>query len=147
MQHPESEPQKGPHQLPLQHVAAVAAAGADVGRAAQRAVQRAAVQRTMALLASTRSGMATWAAAAPVVPDAAPAESVCPVVRSPESLSEHVAALAAVGPADVVLDLGCGDGRVVVNLARLTGPPRPRWPRAPSCLPSTQIMRPPPAAG
>ena len=52
------------------------------------------------------------------------ATSPAPDVRyepSPFSVVQAMLELAAVGPSDVVYDLGCGDGRIVVEAARRYG--------------------------
>jgi SAM-dependent methyltransferase len=41
-----------------------------------------------------------------------------PYVSTPEEVVHRMLALAQVGPADVVYDLGCGDGRIVIAAAR-----------------------------
>eukprot|EP00282_Hemiselmis_andersenii_P008936 CAMPEP_0114109100 /NCGR_PEP_ID=MMETSP0043_2-20121206/589_1 /TAXON_ID=464988 /ORGANISM="Hemiselmis andersenii, Strain CCMP644" /LENGTH=209 /DNA_ID=CAMNT_0001200941 /DNA_START=277 /DNA_END=903 /DNA_ORIENTATION=+ len=45
------------------------------------------------------------------------AGTVCPVIHSPEAVADEVMSLARVTPSDVVLDLGCGDGRVPIAAA------------------------------
>ena len=50
-----------------------------------------------------------------------PDKSICPVVHTPEHLAKNIAALARVSAEDTVLDLGCGDGRVVCNVAQACG--------------------------
>ena len=44
---------------------------------------------------------------------------ICPLVRAPRSVLRKGLRLARVGCDDVVLDLGCGDGRVLVEAAKL----------------------------
>jgi len=44
-----------------------------------------------------------------------------PYVPTPESVVERMLALAAIGPEDVVIDLGSGDGRLVIEAARRYG--------------------------
>ena len=58
--------------------------------------------------------------------DAAPIEgvqrdgrSICPLVRTPTEVLDAALQLADVGPSDVVADLGCGDGRMLLRVARL----------------------------
>ncbi|MBA3506646.1 MAG: SAM-dependent methyltransferase, partial [Betaproteobacteria bacterium] len=60
------------------------------------------------------------AAYAPVLPFAqgpAPAtvEPAAPYVPTPASIVDELLALAGVGPNDVVVDLGSGDGRLVIS--------------------------------
>ena len=47
--------------------------------------------------------------------------SCCPLVRSQAELIDAAVALASIGSSDSFLDLGCGDGRVLVRVAQLTG--------------------------
>jgi SAM-dependent methyltransferase len=44
-----------------------------------------------------------------------------PYVPTPEAVLERMLALAAIGPEDVVIDLGSGDGRLVIEAARRYG--------------------------
>ncbi len=46
---------------------------------------------------------------------------LAPFVASPLDVVERMLTLAAVGPGDVVYDLGCGDGRVVILAAQKFG--------------------------
>ena len=46
---------------------------------------------------------------------------ICPVVSTPEFLAQNVARLARISSNDAFLDLGCGDGRVVANIAQICG--------------------------
>src|SRR3954463_9584460 len=43
---------------------------------------------------------------------------IVPYVPTAESIVETMLDLARVGPGDVVYDLGCGDGRIVIGAAR-----------------------------
>lgn len=54
-------------------------------------------------------------------PTAAPALPEVPYVATPQDIVERMLALARVGPADTVYDLGCGDGRIVISAARRHG--------------------------
>jgi SAM-dependent methyltransferase len=65
-----------------------------------------------------RSLLVPLAAAAGV---AAPAQEEVPFVVSPEPVTLAMLSLARVGPRDVVLDLGSGDGRIVITAARRFG--------------------------
>ena len=49
------------------------------------------------------------------------AQSLAPYVPTPQDVVERMLALAAVTPADVVYDLGCGDGRIPITAARKYG--------------------------
>ena len=47
--------------------------------------------------------------------------SLAPYVATPPDVVERMLTLAKVGPGDVVYDLGCGDGRIVIAAARKFG--------------------------
>lgn len=47
--------------------------------------------------------------------------SLAPYVPTPEDVVERMLTLAKVGPRDVVYDLGCGDGRIVITAAQKFG--------------------------
>ena len=44
-----------------------------------------------------------------------------PFITTPEDVVERMLALAGTGPADHVVDLGSGDGRIVIAAAKLHG--------------------------
>jgi SAM-dependent methyltransferase len=48
-------------------------------------------------------------------------ERLAPFVATPPDVVERMLSLAKVGPGDVVYDLGCGDGRIVVTAAKELG--------------------------
>ena len=48
-------------------------------------------------------------------------QKLAPYVRTPQDVVERMLALAQVGPKDVVYDLGCGDGRLVITAAKRYG--------------------------
>ena len=50
-----------------------------------------------------------------------PAQSLAPFVPTPMDVVERMLTLARVGPKDVVYDLGCGDGRIVIAAAQKFG--------------------------
>jgi tRNA G37 N-methylase Trm5 len=52
---------------------------------------------------------------------AAQAQSLAPYVPTPQDVVERMLTLAQVGPKDVVVDLGSGDGRLVVTAAKKFG--------------------------
>ena len=56
-----------------------------------------------------------------VVARAQDPEVRAPFVTTPEDVVERMLALAGTGPADHVIDLGSGDGRIVITAARLHG--------------------------
>jgi SAM-dependent methyltransferase len=47
--------------------------------------------------------------------------NLAPFVATPDDVVERMLRLANVGPKDVVYDLGCGDGRIVITAARKFG--------------------------
>jgi SAM-dependent methyltransferase len=50
-----------------------------------------------------------------------PRNDLAPFVSTPEDVVERMLGLAKVGPDDVVYDLGCGDGRIVIAAAKKFG--------------------------
>jgi SAM-dependent methyltransferase len=52
--------------------------------------------------------------------DAAP-QKLAPYVQTPQDVVERMLQIAQVGPTDVVYDLGCGDGRLVITAAKKYG--------------------------
>lgn len=52
--------------------------------------------------------------------DAAP-QKLAPYVQTPQDVVERLLQIAQVGPTDVVYDLGCGDGRLVITAAKKYG--------------------------
>jgi len=52
---------------------------------------------------------------------AAQSRSLAPYVPTPADVVERMLTLAKVGPSDVVYDLGCGDGRIVITAAQKFG--------------------------
>jgi len=54
-------------------------------------------------------------------PVAAQSRSLAPYVPTPADVVERMLTLAKVGPRDVVYDLGCGDGRIVITAAQKFG--------------------------
>jgi len=48
-------------------------------------------------------------------------DSLAPYVPTPQEVVDRMLELAEVGPSDVVYDLGCGDGRIVVTAAKKYG--------------------------
>jgi len=74
------------------------------------------------------AGMRTlWALVAvvvtltPLLAGQTPRNDLAPFVATPEDVVERMLGLAKVGPDDVVYDLGCGDGRIVIAAARKFG--------------------------
>jgi SAM-dependent methyltransferase len=61
--------------------------------------------------------LGAWASAAAGWPGQDP-NRLAPFVATPADVVERMLELARVGPGDVVYDLGCGDGRIVIAAAR-----------------------------
>jgi tRNA G37 N-methylase Trm5 len=80
-----------------------------------RVLKIAAVAAVVLLLPSRYSGLR---AAEPVVSQA---PSLAPYVPTPQDVVERMLTLAHVGKGDVVVDLGSGDGRLVVTAAKQYG--------------------------
>ncbi len=55
------------------------------------------------------------------LPAAAPASDEVPFVTTPDAVTQAMLELAGVGPADHVVDLGSGDGRIVITAAKRFG--------------------------
>ena len=55
------------------------------------------------------------------LPVAAQSRNLAPYVPTPADVVERMLVLAKVGPRDVVFDLGCGDGRIVITAAQKFG--------------------------
>ena len=72
--------------------------------------------RTVARVAATAL-LAACLAAAPAVQ----IRSLAPYQATPPDVVDRMLTLAKVGPADVVYDLGCGDGRIVIAAAQRFG--------------------------
>lgn len=66
-------------------------------------------------------GSAVPQAAGPVAAGAVPQASLAPYVPTPQDVVERMLGLAGVGKSDVVIDLGSGDGRLVVTAAKQFG--------------------------
>jgi SAM-dependent methyltransferase len=56
-----------------------------------------------------------------VVQGQGPDRNLAPFVATPDDVVERMLRLANVGPKDVVYDLGCGDGRIVITAAQKFG--------------------------
>jgi SAM-dependent methyltransferase len=78
-----------------------------------RRVMLAAVAAVFALMIGPRLLLWAQRSAAP--------QKLAPYVRTPEDVVERMMKLAQVGPNDVVYDLGCGDGRLVIAAAQRYG--------------------------
>lgn len=62
-----------------------------------------------------------WLATLPAGAQTAQSRSLAPYVPTPAEVVDRMLTLAKVGPDDVVYDLGCGDGRIVIAAARQFG--------------------------
>jgi SAM-dependent methyltransferase len=61
------------------------------------------------------------ASSRPAQPAASPPQSLAPYVPTPQDVAERMLELAGVTKSDVVYDLGCGDGRLVITAAKKYG--------------------------
>src|SRR6266404_6500267 len=61
-------------------------------------------------------------ALAVLLPGAHAAEPSVPYVPTPQEVVERMLEMAKVGPQDYLIDLGSGDGRIVVTAAKKFGP-------------------------
>lgn len=79
------------------------------------------------LAAPPLAGLAALLAGAPVRADSLPPKPAAqpvnagPYVPSPDSVVVQMLDMAAVGPDDVLIDMGSGDGRIVLTAAKLRG--------------------------
>ena len=79
-------------------------------------------RRTLLLSAATGAGLSLLPAGTLLAQDLAePAHLDVPYVPTPQEVVDRMLELARVGKNDVLYDLGCGDGRIVVTAARLRG--------------------------
>jgi SAM-dependent methyltransferase len=77
---------------------------------------------TLLLLASLTASSALTAQAPQTPPAKRPdAPQLAPYVPTPQEVVDRMLALAGVGKADVVMDLGCGDGRIPITAAKTYG--------------------------
>ena len=77
---------------------------------------------TLGLQASARSIASLHAAAALMAQTQAPSRSPDVIyVATPPDVVDAILRVAKVGPTDVVYDLGCGDGRIVITAAKQYG--------------------------
>ena len=78
-----------------------------------RRVVLAALAAVLALIVGPRLLLWAQRSAAP--------QKLAPYVTTPQNVVERMLRLAEVGPGDVVYDLGCGDGRLVITAAKEYG--------------------------
>jgi SAM-dependent methyltransferase len=80
------------------------------------------MSRASALPVGDSAGAPAAGTAGPAAQAAATShQSLAPYVPTPQDVVEKMLALAAVGKSDVVYDLGCGDGRLVITAAKQYG--------------------------
>jgi SAM-dependent methyltransferase len=79
-------------------------------------------RRTLLLSAAAGAGLVLAPGRSPLAqPAATPPRLDVPYVPTPQEVVDRMLGLARVGRNDVVYDLGCGDGRIVVTAARRFG--------------------------
>ena len=83
------------------------------------AAARQQLQDTLGLCRATLSE--SGATLAKLGDEAPPAGCLVPIIYTPDCMFESIANLARLGPNDVLLDLGCADGRVVAGVTKLAG--------------------------
>lgn len=82
------------------------------------------MKRPYLLLVFLTMSVLAFTAAGPRASTVAPTglqESLAPFVPTPQDVVDRMLALAEVTPKDVVYDLGCGDGRIVITAAKKYG--------------------------
>ena len=83
---------------------------------------RATVLLTLALIFAGSDLRAQTPAASPGVPQKRPdALQLAPYVPTPQDVVDRMLAFAGVGKDDLVVDLGCGDGRIPISAAKTYG--------------------------
>ncbi|XYJ08229.1 SAM-dependent methyltransferase [Telluria sp. B2] len=79
-------------------------------------------RRNVLLLGATATGLSLLPGPGPLAQDApTPPALDVPYVPTPQQVVDRMLALAKVGKNDVLYDLGCGDGRIVVTAAKEYG--------------------------
>jgi tRNA G37 N-methylase Trm5 len=78
-------------------------------------------RRTLLLSAAATAGLTLLPARAPLAQEAEPSRLDVPYVPTPQEVVDRMLAMGKVGKNDVLYDLGCGDGRIVVTAARVHG--------------------------
>jgi SAM-dependent methyltransferase len=73
------------------------------------------------LLCATSTALNRVSIQAQATPTRGDGRSLAPFVATPLDVVERMLTLAGVGPGDVVYDLGCGDGRIVITAAQKFG--------------------------
>ena len=78
-------------------------------------------RHTLARLGASAAGLLLPAAPLLAQPTATPPSLDVPYVPTPQEVVERMLQMAKVGKNDVLFDLGCGDGRIVVTAAKAHG--------------------------
>ena len=78
-------------------------------------------RHTLTRLGATAAGLLLPAAPLLAQPTATPQSLDVPYVPTPQEVVERMLQMAKVGKTDVLFDLGCGDGRIVVTAAKSHG--------------------------
>lgn len=79
-------------------------------------------RRTLLLSAAATAGLAIFPARGLLAQELVePAHLDVPYVPTPQEVVDRMLAMGKVGKKDVLYDLGCGDGRIVVTAARVHG--------------------------
>ncbi|CAN7379730.1 SAM-dependent methyltransferase [Massilia sp. LjRoot122] len=78
-------------------------------------------RRTLLLSAAAVAGASLLPAGALLAQEVEPSRLDVPYVPTPQEVVERMLAMARVGKNDVLYDLGCGDGRIVVTAAKSRG--------------------------
>lgn len=78
-------------------------------------------RRTLLLSAAAVAGASLLPARSLLAQEVEPSRLDVPYVPTPQEVVERMLAMARVGKNDVLYDLGCGDGRIVVTAAKARG--------------------------
>ncbi|WP_288381574.1 cyclopropane-fatty-acyl-phospholipid synthase family protein [uncultured Massilia sp.] len=78
-------------------------------------------RRTLLLSAAATAGLSIVPARALLAQEAEPARLDVPYVPTPQEVVDRMLSMGRVGKNDVLYDLGCGDGRIVVTAAKVHG--------------------------
>ena len=78
-------------------------------------------RHTLTCLGATAAGLLLPTSGLLAQPTATPPALDVPYVPTPQEVVERMLQLAKVGKSDVLFDLGCGDGRIVVTAAKAHG--------------------------
>jgi SAM-dependent methyltransferase len=78
-------------------------------------------RRTLLLSAAATAGSLLLPMRSPLAQEVEPARLDVPYVPTPQDVVDRMLEMGRVGKNDVLYDLGCGDGRIVVTAARVRG--------------------------